>query len=162
LEKIRISLLIFILAGLTLFSFKDFFSSPKDLKFLSFAPTPYPALSENRNYDVTKVINESSQISGNIEVTSPIKNDAVNSSFIVKGNARIKDNIVYMRLSDATGNILFETSTQVYSSSEYNFGPFEKLIFYKSESGTGVLDIFQLNTNDGTLKDMVKIPLIFN
>ena len=104
----------------------------------------------------------SSQSSGNIEVITPIINDVVKSGFVVKGNARVKDNAVVIRLSDTSGNILTETTAIANSPSSGNYGPFEKLVYFSSGDRSGKLDIFQYNFIDGTIDDMVTIPLNFN
>lgn len=130
--------------------------------FFALGPTPYPTLSIATNYSVSENKISENQTSGNIEVLSPVANDAVKSGFAVMGNARTKDNVVFIRLLDSSGNILIETTTLANSSSSVSYGPFEKLITFYSEDSSGKLDVFQLDTNNGRLRDVVTIPLIFN
>lgn len=136
-------------------------SSDKTNGLLALAPTPYPTVSVSEDYTVVESDAIKSQSSRNIEVLSPLAGDSVSSGFAVKGNARMKDNTVVIRLSDSNGNILIETTAITNSPSTGDYGPFEKIINFSSEDKSGLLDIFQFNKNDGSITDMVTIPLNF-
>ena len=140
---------------------ESFSSSNKNHDLLALAPTPYPTVSVSEDYTVVDTDAISSQSSGNIEVLSPLAEDRVKSGFAVKGNARMKDNTVIIRLSDSTGNILIETMAITNSPSTGNYGPFEKIINFSSNYQSGQLDVFQFDKNDGSITDMVTIPLNF-
>ena len=150
-----------ILAGVLILSKESISSVSKTDNLLASAPTPYPTVSSPENYTVTQSDTLTSQTSNNIEVMSPISNDIVKPGFLVKGNARTADNNVIIRLSDSSGNILSETTSIANSLSTGNYGPFEQIIYFNSEDSSGKLDIFQLDKNDGSLRDIVTIPLKF-
>ncbi len=99
--------------------------------------------------------------SKNIEVLSPRAGDKVSSEFVVKGNARTFESNVVIRLYDSEGNVLLETFTLANASDAGQFGPFEKMINYQSNSETGTLEVFQYSAKDGSQIDKVTIPLIF-
>ena len=138
------------------------FSTGKASSLLAIAPTPYPTISAPEDYLVVESSAISDQSSRNIEVISPIENDIVKSGFVVKGNARTKDNTVVIRLSDSSGNILSETTAIANSPNSGNYCTFEKLVLFSSEESSGKLDVFQFNNDDGTIYDVVTIPLNFN
>ena len=99
--------------------------------------------------------------SQNIEVLSPRSGDKVESEFVVKGNARTFESNVAIRLYDSEGNVLTETFTLANAPDTGQFGPFEKMISFESNSDTGTLEVFQYSAKDGTQIDKVTIPLLF-
>lgn len=126
------------------------------------AVTPYPTITntnENTNIENPMITPTSS---GNIEVVSPHVGDAVKKDILVKGNARTSENKVAIRLWDSSGNLITETTAETNASSKNQYGSFEKLIAFKTSDEYGELEIFQYNTEDGSITDTVEIPLNFN
>lgn len=99
--------------------------------------------------------------SQNIEVLSPRSGDKIKSGFVVKGNARTFESNVAIRLYDSFGNVLTETFTLANAPDVGQFGPFEKMINYVTESQTGTLEVFQYSAKDGSQIDIVTVPVIF-
>lgn len=122
------------------------------------SPTPYPTISTNSS---PEPITMAPATSSNIEVLSPRVGDSVKSGFAIKGNARVFENIVSIRLSDSEGNILVQTITSANAPDAGQFGPFEKMLNFQTNSDTGTLEVYQVSAKDGTEIDKVTIPLLF-
>jgi len=124
------------------------------------SPTPYPTVSiGSETYQES--ITMAPAASNNIEVLSPRGGDSVKSGFAVKGNARVFENVVSIRLSDSEGNSLVETTTNTNAPDAGQFGPFEKMLTFQTNSDTGTLEVFQYSAKDGSEIDKVTIPLLF-
>lgn len=144
---------------LILFLAGNKFSSKKIINPFA-VPTPFPTISANpTSLEQTTTIDPSSSL--NIEVLSPRGGDKIKSGFVVKGNARTFESNVAIRLLDSEGNIIIETSTLANTSNAGQFGPFEKIINFQTNSPTGTLEVFQYSAKDGSEIDKVTIPLIF-
>lgn len=123
-------------------------------------PTPYPTIqAKPTESDEPEVITPAA--SENIEVLSPRSGDIVTSGFRVEGNARTFENNVHIRLTDDEGNILVDTNTLSDAEDVGKFGPFEKVMTFKTNSKNGTLEVFQNSAKDGSEIDKVEIPLIF-
>lgn len=119
--------------------------------------TPYPTVPLNSSSIATQVITPSS--SRNIEVLSPLTGDKIKSGFSVKGNARVFENVVSIRLSDSSGNILSQTTSTANSPDTGEFGAFEKNINFKTKDTEGKLEVYQVSAKDGSEIDKVIIPV---
>lgn len=138
---------------------KNFTNSKINNPFIT--PTPYPTIQAKPTQDQEpEVITPSA--SENIEVLNPRSGDSVKSGFRVEGNARTFENNVRIRLTDADGNILINTFTTANAEDIGQFGPFEKIINFSTDSKSGTLEIFQDSAKDGSEIDKVEIPLLFN
>ena len=154
------ALVVIIFAVFIIFLVGNKFSSKKIINPFA-VPTPFPTISVNpTSSEQTTTIDPIS--SGNIEILSPRGGDNVKSGFAVKGNARVFENVVSIRLSDSEGNILAQTTTMANAPDAGQFGPFEKMLNFQTNSDTGNLEIYQVSAKDGTEIDKVTIPLIFN
>lgn len=136
------------------------FSSKKIINPFA-VPTPFPTISTNpTSSEQTTTIDPSSSL--NIEVLSPRGGDTVKSGFAIKGNARVFENVVSIRLTDSEGNILVQATTNANAPDTGQFGPFEKMLSFQTNDSSGSLDAYQISTKDGSEIDKVTIPLIFN
>lgn len=124
------------------------------------APSPYPTISTNINS--SEPITMAPLASQNIEVLSPRSGDRVKSGFAVKGNARVFENIVSIRLSDSEGNVLIETSAYANAPDVGKFGPFEKMLNFQTSANEGILEVYQSSAKDGSEIDKVTVPVLFN
>lgn len=122
-------------------------------------PTPYPTVQPKPTEETPEVITPAA--SENIEVLSPRSGDLVKSGFRVEGNARTFENNVRIRLTDEEGNVLIDTFTMADAEDMGKFGPFEKILNFKSTANGGTLEVFQNSAKDGSEIDKVEIPLIF-
>lgn len=124
-------------------------------------PTPYSTVSINptASQSPTVISPASSQ---NIEVLSPRGGDTIKSGFAVKGNARVFEDVVSLRLSDSEGNVLVQTTTSANAPDVGEFGPFEKVLNYQTSATEGTLEVYQSSAKDGSEIDKVTIPLQFS
>ena len=121
--------------------------------------TPYPTIIPGNN--PVQEVSMAPSSSRNIEVLSPRSGDKVKSEFVVKGNARTFESNVVIRLYDSEGAVLIETFTLANAPDAGQFGPFEKMISFRSNTETGTLEVFQYSAKDGTQVDKVTIPVVF-
>ena len=136
------------------------FSSKKIINPFA-VPIPFPTISANpTSLEQTTTIDPIS--SGNIEVLSPRGGDSVKSGFAIKGNARVFENVVSIRLSDSEGNILIQTNAYANAPDAGQFGTFEKMLNFQTSATTGTLEVYQVSAKDGSEIDKVTIPLVFN
>lgn len=94
-----------------------------------------------------------------IWVTSPIANQTVKNTFIIKGNARVFEAFVSFCLKDTNGNILAKGSTRAAAGAPER-GDFEiEINFTPSSAGKGQLEVFEESMKDGSPINMVVIPV---
>ncbi len=148
----------FVLALLSVLFIADKYSG-KSLNNPFASVTPYPTIIPGNNSG--EIISMAPSSSQNIEVLSPRSGDKVKSEFVVKGNARTFESNVAIRLYDSEGNVLIETFTLANAPDIGQFGPFEKMISYVTDSQTGTLEVFQYSAKDGSQIDKVTIPVVF-
>lgn len=137
---------------------RNFSNNKIDNPFVT--PSPYPTVeakpTENQDPEVI-----TPAASENIEVLNPRSGDSVKSGFRVEGNARTFESNVRIRLTDSEGNVLLDTFTTADAQDVGQFGPFEKVINFTTNSEGGTLEVFQDSAKDGSEIDKVEIPLIF-
>jgi len=123
--------------------------------------TPFPTISDP---PISMTPNETitPAASQNIEVLSPSMGEKVKSGFIVSGNARTFENNVAIRLLDSMGNVLIETFTLANAPDTGLFGPFEKQLNFTANDTEGTLQVFQYSAKDGSVIDLVEVPVIFS
>lgn len=121
------------------------------------ATTPFPTVSIASSDEISQSITPAA--SQNIEVLAPFMGDEVKSGFVVKGNARTFESVVNIRLVDSNGTIITETFTTANSPDVGQFGPFEKSINFSTDDTSGTLQVFQYSAKDGSIIDLVEIPL---
>lgn len=82
------------------------------------------------------------------------------SPFKVIGKARVFEGNVNIRLVDSNGNILSETVVQATAGAP-SWGDFEAIISYKAlkEPQNGILQVFSLSPKDGSVQNLVSVPL---
>ena len=124
------------------------------------APSPYPTISSGPTATQSPTT-LGPTASENIEVLTPRTGDIVESGFRVEGNARTFESTVNIRLMDSEKNVLIEMFTTADAPDAGQFGPFEKVINFKTGSTNGTLEVFQYSAKDGSEIDKVVIPLQF-
>ena len=97
----------------------------------------------------------------NITVVLPVTGSSVSSPFIVKGSARVFENVVSIELTDDKGSVLFEGTAMADAPDVGQFGPYEKDIEFSTTAGRGMLTVYQASAKDGSRIDVVTIPVIF-
>lgn len=100
--------------------------------------------------------------SGNIKVTQPQPNVEIASPLLVKGEARVYEGTVQFRLKDSNGNIITEKFGTAAAEETGAFGSFgELLVFDGLSGGEGVLEVYSESAFDGSVQDLVSIPVRF-
>lgn len=100
--------------------------------------------------------------SGNIKVTEPQPQIKVASPLLVKGQARVFENTIQLRLKDAAGNVITEKSGAYESANAGEFGSFgELLLFDKTNASEGTLEVYSISAKDGSEIDKVEVPVRF-
>jgi hypothetical protein len=123
--------------------------------------TPFPTISRGTP-SPGQIVTTAPASSVNIEVLSPRNGDKVKSGFAVKGNARVFENVVSIRLRDSMGNTLVETIAMANAPDTGQFGSFEKMIEFETLDTQGVLEVYQASPRDGSDTDKVSVPLEFS
>lgn len=100
--------------------------------------------------------------SQNIRVSTPILNQEIGVPLSIKGEARVFESVVRVRLRDANGMVLVDDITLSEGTEIGEFGPFEARLSYPAPSTpTGVVEVFQNSPRDGSEVDKVTIPVTF-
>jgi hypothetical protein len=100
--------------------------------------------------------------SKNITVFKPLPNDALLNTIIIKGEARVFENVFSYRIVDSKGMKLAEGHAMANAPDVGQFGPFQvEVQIPKASSPTGFVEVFSNSAKDGSEIDMVKIPVYF-
>lgn len=100
--------------------------------------------------------------SGNVRVGMPSPNMALPLPFTVTGEARVFENTVNWRLTDADESVLVEGFATSDAGMPGSFGNFSFTSSYPQPKGDrGSLAIFTLSAKDGSEQDVVRIPVTF-
>lgn len=100
----------------------------------------------------------------NIIVSMPSESE-VDFPFTIRGEARVFESTVNIRLQEVGGEILFEGISTAQSPDVGEFGFFEKEINYlfkNPQTQDLVLDVYWISPKDGSETDLVSIPLKIN
>lgn len=122
-------------------------SKIRQLKIPTKITSPTPASPQNAN--------------SNIVVLSPKNNQKVENPFLIRGKAKVFENVVSIKLMDDKGNVLTETVSYATSPDVGEFGDFEAYVGYSTRQTKGVLEVYQVSAKDGSQADLIKIPLNF-
>jgi len=103
----------------------------------------------------------------NIGVSSPQENISVRSPLLVKGTARVFENVLQVRLKSikkdkkgqTTEEILAQETVEVKAPDVGQYGPFEARLEFETNNPNGVLEVFSLSPKDGAEINKVAIPL---
>jgi hypothetical protein len=99
---------------------------------------------------------------GNIRVTSPRSGDIASFPLTLKGEARVFEGTVQYRLLDTNEALLAQGFTTAAVTDIGSFGPFAIDITYPQPSGgQGILEVFEESAEDGSVQNLVRIPLHF-
>lgn len=96
----------------------------------------------------------------NIRVESPQSGDVVTSPITVSGEARVYENVVDWRIVSNDGDVLDQGFFAATPADIGMFGPFEGRVFLPVlESDDFVLELFTYSAMDGSVRDLVSLPL---
>lgn len=94
-----------------------------------------------------------------IWVTHPAENQLISIPLLVKGNARVFEGTVYVRLVDKNGKVLAEGHTTALEGAPGR-GDFElRLKFEPPPAGQGFLEVFEISAKDGGERNKVTVPV---
>lgn len=114
---------------------------------------------ENNNAAASKI---KGQLAENIKVSKPQNGDAVLSPLIVKGEARVFESNVSLRVRDGDGAVLASTSTTATGADIGEFSSFSlSLVFSPPKYDYGSLEAFEISAKDGSEINKVIVPLNF-
>ena len=101
-------------------------------------------------------------IDENIRVTSPKPNETVTSPFVVVGEARVFENIVNVRVTNAAGEAFINETAYAKAPDVGQFGPFSINLSYKfKNTKEGFVEVYSKSAKDGSDEDLVRIPVKF-
>jgi hypothetical protein len=107
--------------------------------------------------------------SGNITVSVPYYEGSVPPDFLVRGKARVFENVVSIRVSNRVlGRVYFTGTTMTNATDAGQFGNFVTQIHLNTTDNTLrpndklTLEVFQASPKDGQEIDKVSIPLYFS
>lgn len=98
----------------------------------------------------------------NISIFSPLPDDEISFPLAVRGEARVFENAMSVRLKDEDGSVLQETHTTAASEDIGLYGPFETSFAAASPRGTsGTVEAFSYSPQDGSEINIVSVPVRF-
>jgi len=104
----------------------------------------------------------SEQRTSNLMVFEPSENSTVSSPFTVKGEARVDDNKVYIRIVNLAGTTLIQESVNVRSGEVGQFGEFKISLNYQfSTTKEGAVEVYSKDSS-GKEQNLITIPVKFN
>jgi len=100
--------------------------------------------------------------SGNIKVTRPQPGNTIQSPLLIKGEARVFEGTIQIRLKDAEGSVIIEKHGATESAEAGEFGNFgELLLFDDVKADEGVLEVYSIDASNGAEIDLTSIPVKF-
>jgi hypothetical protein len=100
--------------------------------------------------------------SGNVEVTSPDVGEIIGLPLAVTGSARVFESTLNYRLLDADSTVLAEGYVMTNAPDVGEFGDFAIMTSYAAPSGAaGTLEVFDYSAKDGSVIDLVQVPVTF-
>lgn len=104
----------------------------------------------------TSVTNE------NLRVSSPTPNATLTSPFTVAGEARVFENVVNVRVTNAKGESFINETAYAKAPDAGQFGSFSINLTYKfKNTKEGFVEVYHASPKDGSEQDLVRIPVRF-
>lgn len=122
----------------------------------------FSAIKKSSSETAATNTNTRQKTEANITIESPQVNETVDFPFTAKGQARVFESALNIRLKDYKDNVLFETNTIAAAPDAGQFGLYEEEINYleKLPEGEGViLEAFDYSAKDGSEIDLVSVPI---
>ncbi|MDP1709613.1 MAG: Gmad2 immunoglobulin-like domain-containing protein [Candidatus Komeilibacteria bacterium] len=100
--------------------------------------------------------------SGNIKVSAPQPESLVSSPLLIKGQARAFESTFQIVLKDGNNKEVAKKTATYTSADPSQFGDYgELLLFDAPGTDQGTLEVFTNSAKDGTVQDLVTIPIKF-
>jgi hypothetical protein len=139
--------------------------TPDGKTFVGFMQNATPTLHpETPTIVITPTVSESE---ANIMVSLPKSNQTVvtEGGFILKGRARVFENVLQYRLVTDTGVIVTQGTLNANSPDVGQYGDFEKNITTKIKdtdyNAKGAMEVFSYSAKDGSEINKVVVPILF-
>ena len=98
----------------------------------------------------------------NIQVTEPKPNQEIGLPLVIRGQARVFENVFNYRLRDADGSVLIEGHGMATSPGMGFFGPFNIEVNYpEPREKNGTVEVFNYSAKDGSEENKVTVPISF-
>ncbi len=98
----------------------------------------------------------------NIRVTSPEANAVLHSPFLIAGEARVFENVVNVRVTNAKGEAFITERAYAKAPDAGQFGPFSVNLSYKfKNTKEGFVEVYHASPKDGSDQDLIRIPVKF-
>lgn len=101
--------------------------------------------------------------SQDIFLDTPWPGDGVSGSFRVAGSAQgAFESTLVVRLKDDEGNVIFQESIIYNALEPGELGYFDEAFTFATSAQSGYLEVFYTSPKDGSVVDLVTVPLTFN
>lgn len=97
-----------------------------------------------------------------IYLSSPWSEDRVSGTFRIVGSAKgAFENTLVARLKNANGEVILETPIIYDSPGDGGLGYFDVSVTFSTATSSGLLEVFYTSAKDGSIVDLVSVPLKF-
>jgi len=97
-----------------------------------------------------------------IYLNTPWPNDEVSGSFRIAGSAQgAFENTIVARLKTESGTVLFEEPITYNAPDIGELGYFDIAVTFSTTADSGTLEVFHQSPVDGSIVDLVSVPLVF-
>lgn len=111
---------------------------------------------ETTKIEGTALVNE------NIRVKAPALDAAVSSPFIVAGEARVFENVVHVRVTNAKGEAFINETAYAKAKEPGEFGAFAINLTYKfKNTKEGFVEVYSTSAKDGSEENLIRVPVTF-
>ena len=98
----------------------------------------------------------------NIRVVLPKPNAKLTSPFTVAGEARVFENVVNVRVTNAKGEAFITETAYAHAPDAGKFGAFSINLSYKfKNTKEGFVEVYHASAKDGSDEDLIRIPVSF-
>jgi len=98
-----------------------------------------------------------------IFLTSPWPQDSISSPFSIAGEAQgAFENTIIARLKNSNGEVIVEIPIIYNAPDVGQLGSFSVEVSFSTSSVEGLLEVFHTSAKDGSIVDLVSVPLEFN
>jgi hypothetical protein len=97
-----------------------------------------------------------------IYLDTPWPGDEVSDSFRIAGSAQgAFENTIVVRLKTENGTVLFEEPITYNAPEMGELGYFDSAFTFMTTADSGTLEVFHTSARDGSIVDLVSVPLLF-
>jgi len=130
------------------------------LVFASSISIIYYSSIKGEAYDNPRVV-KSSYLKSSVILNSPRSSDLVGSNFVLSGKAKVNSNLIYYRVLNSKGEILYQGKKVVYISDQYFPFLLNVVVDPEKITTTGAVEFFIIDSQGGEEQIINNYPLIF-